>query len=56
MDVGFLLIKVLKGAYENNVFKTEEKLATGAQLLLEALEKEGVEVILVILVVQFTSL
>ena len=25
--------------------KTEEKLATGAQLLLEALEKEGVEVI-----------
>ena len=45
MDVGFLLIKVLKGAYENNVFKTEEKLATGAQLLLEALEKEGVEVI-----------
>ena len=45
MDVGFLLIKVLKGAYKNNVFKTEEKLATGAQLLLEALEKEGVEVI-----------
>ena len=33
--------------------KTEEKLATGAQLLLEALEKEGVEVILVILVVLF---
>ena len=25
--------------------KTEEKLATGAQLLLEALEKEGVKVI-----------